>query len=70
VTEIFFYLIENFNQFSNCPDAKQLTQRLTGEGFDENEVYLIVTWLERLRTPLECTIYGSTDDHGILAMII
>lgn len=57
LVNIFFYLFENYNGITQCPDALTLARRMTHEGFDENEVRAAVLWVEQLKQPLPITQY-------------
>jgi Smg protein len=47
--EVLAFVYENYGQGDNCPELKQLSDKLNSEGFDETEVEQALDWLEGLQ---------------------
>lgn len=46
--DVFAYLVQEYPDFSACPDAEQLARRLFAAGFEDEDIEDALSWLELL----------------------
>lgn len=47
--EVLVFVYENYGHGDNCPELKQLGDKLNSEGFDESDIEQALDWLEGLQ---------------------
>ena len=46
--DVFAYLVQEYPDFSACPDAEQLARRLFAAGFEDEDIEDALSWLDLL----------------------